>query len=63
VFRVAGTDLTGRLPLMKVTSFRLTDIAELSWEKALSLSWEQIVARHGAPRCGPRRIVRSPWQA
>jgi glutamate-ammonia-ligase adenylyltransferase len=37
---------------MKVSD-RLTDIAELIVGEALSLSWEQIVARHGAPRCGP----------
>ncbi len=52
VFRVAVPDLTGRLPLMKVSD-RLTDIAELIVAEALALSWEQIAARHGAPRCGP----------
>jgi glutamate-ammonia-ligase adenylyltransferase len=51
VFRVAVPDLTGRLPLMKVSD-RLTDIAELICAEALALSWEQIVARHGVPRCG-----------
>ncbi len=51
VFRVAVPDLTGRLPLMKVSD-RLTDIAELIVGEALALSWEQIVARHGVPRCG-----------
>jgi glutamate-ammonia-ligase adenylyltransferase len=52
VFRVAVPDLTGRLPLMKVSD-RLTDIAELICAEALALAWEQIVARHGLPRCGP----------
>jgi [glutamine synthetase] adenylyltransferase / [glutamine synthetase]-adenylyl-L-tyrosine phosphorylase len=52
VFRVAVPDLTGRLPLMKVSD-RLTDIAELICAEALALAWEQIVARHGVPRCGP----------
>ncbi|NJD32426.1 MAG: bifunctional [glutamate--ammonia ligase]-adenylyl-L-tyrosine phosphorylase/[glutamate--ammonia-ligase] adenylyltransferase, partial [Gammaproteobacteria bacterium] len=52
VFRVAVPDLTGRLPVMKVSD-RLTDIAELIVAEALGLSWGQIVARHGAPRCGP----------
>jgi glutamate-ammonia-ligase adenylyltransferase len=52
VFRVAVPDLTGRLPLMKVSD-RLTDIAELICTEALALAWEQIVARHGVPRCGP----------
>jgi glutamate-ammonia-ligase adenylyltransferase len=51
MFRVAVPDLTGRLPLMKVSD-RLTDIAELIVAEALSLSWEQIVARHGVPCCG-----------
>jgi glutamate-ammonia-ligase adenylyltransferase len=51
VFRVAVPDLTGRLPVMKVSD-RLTDIAELIVGEALELSWGQIVARHGAPRFG-----------
>jgi len=51
MFRVAVPDLTGRLPLMKVSD-RLTDIAELIVAQALELSWAQIVARHGAPMCG-----------
>ena len=51
MFRVAVPDLTGRLPLMKVSD-RLTDIAELIVAEALRLSWAQIVARHGAPMCG-----------
>jgi glutamate-ammonia-ligase adenylyltransferase len=52
VFRVAVPDLTGRLPLMKVSD-RLTDIAEMIVAEALSLSWAPVVARHGVPRCGP----------
>jgi [glutamine synthetase] adenylyltransferase / [glutamine synthetase]-adenylyl-L-tyrosine phosphorylase len=51
VFRVAVPDLTGRLPVMKVSD-RLTDIAELIVAEALDLSWEQIVARHGPPQHG-----------
>jgi len=51
VFRVAVPDLTGRLPLMKVSD-RLTDIAEMIVDEALSLSWDPVVARHGMPRCG-----------
>jgi glutamate-ammonia-ligase adenylyltransferase len=50
IFRVAVPDLTGRLPLMKVSD-RLTDIAELIVQQALELSWSQIVARHGVPLC------------
>ncbi|HET9693385.1 MAG TPA: bifunctional [glutamate--ammonia ligase]-adenylyl-L-tyrosine phosphorylase/[glutamate--ammonia-ligase] adenylyltransferase, partial [Steroidobacteraceae bacterium] len=52
VFRVAVPDLTGRLPLMKVSD-RLTDLAELIVQQALDLAWQQITARHGAPMCGP----------
>ncbi len=52
VFRVAVPDLTGRLPLMKVSD-RLTDVAELICAEALALSWGQIVERHGVPRYGP----------
>jgi [glutamine synthetase] adenylyltransferase / [glutamine synthetase]-adenylyl-L-tyrosine phosphorylase len=51
VFRVAVPDLTGRLPVMKVSDL-LTDIAELIVMEALDLSWGQIVARHGVPRRG-----------
>jgi glutamate-ammonia-ligase adenylyltransferase len=56
VFRVAVPDLTGRLPLMKVSD-RLTDIAELIVAEALSLAWQQITARHGVPRCGPEEAT------
>jgi glutamate-ammonia-ligase adenylyltransferase len=52
MFRVAVPDLTGRLPLMKVSD-RLTDLAELIVQETLDLAWRQIVARHGAPYCGP----------
>lgn len=48
-FRVAVADLTAGLPLMKVSD-RLTDIAELIVQEALSLSWAQITAKHGLPR-------------
>ena len=56
-FRVAIVDLSAVLPLMKVSD-RLTDIAELVLEAALSLAWTELTARHGVPRCveggGPR---------
>jgi glutamate-ammonia-ligase adenylyltransferase len=48
VFRVAVADLSGRLPIMKVSD-RLTDIAELIVQEALDLAWVQITARHGQP--------------
>lgn len=50
IFRVAVADLTGRLPLMKVSD-RLTDIAELIVQEALALAWSQMTARYGTPMC------------
>ena len=57
IFRVAVVDLTGVLPLMKVSD-RLTDIAELVLEAALALAWEELVARHGGPRCNSGGVAR-----
>ncbi len=51
IFSVALADLTGRLPLMRVSD-RLTDIAELIIQCCLDLSWQQITAAHGVPYCG-----------
>jgi glutamate-ammonia-ligase adenylyltransferase len=51
IFRVAVADLSGQLPLMKVSD-RLTDVAELIVGEALMLAWAQITTRHGTPRCG-----------
>ena len=59
-FRVAVVDLSGVLPLMKVSD-RLTDIAELVLEAALLLAWDELAARHGIPQCvvaGQRRPAR-----
>jgi glutamate-ammonia-ligase adenylyltransferase len=53
MFRIAVPDLTGRLPLMKVSD-RLTDLAELLVQETLNLAWQQIVARHGVPLCGQK---------
>lgn len=50
IFRVAIVDLAGTLPLMKVSD-RLTDIAELVLETALSIAWQELSDRHGEPRC------------
>ena len=50
IFRVAVVDLSGVLPLMKVSD-RLTDIAELVLEAALGLAWSELAGRHGEPRC------------
>ena len=58
-FRIAVPDLTGRLPLMKVSD-RLTDLAELIVQEALDLAWQQITARHGVPLCGPDEHALGP---
>jgi [glutamine synthetase] adenylyltransferase / [glutamine synthetase]-adenylyl-L-tyrosine phosphorylase len=60
VFRVAVADLTGRLPVMRVSD-RLTDIAELIVGRAMDLGGQQIAAQFGKPMCGEgseRRPVR-----
>jgi len=48
VFRVAVADLSGALPLMKVSD-RLTDIAELVLGAALDLARFEMTERHGKP--------------
>ncbi len=50
LFRIAVADLSGQLPLMKVSD-RLTDIAELIVNEALALARAQITARFGVPTC------------
>jgi glutamate-ammonia-ligase adenylyltransferase len=60
IFRVAAADLTGRLPLMRVSD-RLTEIAEIIVEHAVELACRQISAQFGVPMCGEgaeRRAVR-----
>jgi [glutamine synthetase] adenylyltransferase / [glutamine synthetase]-adenylyl-L-tyrosine phosphorylase len=51
IFRVAVADLTGRLPVMRVSD-RLTEIAEIIVEHAIELGWRQIGAQFGLPMCG-----------
>jgi glutamate-ammonia-ligase adenylyltransferase len=60
IFRIAVADLTGRLPLMRVSDL-LTDVAELIVEQAMQLGWQQMSAQFGTPMCGAgaaRRAVR-----
>ncbi|MCC5793953.1 MAG: bifunctional [glutamate--ammonia ligase]-adenylyl-L-tyrosine phosphorylase/[glutamate--ammonia-ligase] adenylyltransferase [Chromatiales bacterium] len=57
-FRIAVTDLSGALPLMKVSD-RLTDIAELVLEAALQIAWSELVQRHGRPLCEIDGTVRA----
>jgi glutamate-ammonia-ligase adenylyltransferase len=59
-FRIAVSDLAGRLPIMKVSD-RLTDVAELIVERAMELGWRQMTQQFGVPMCGEgagRRPVR-----
>jgi [glutamine synthetase] adenylyltransferase / [glutamine synthetase]-adenylyl-L-tyrosine phosphorylase len=51
VFNVALADLTGRLPLMRVSD-RLTDIAELIVACCMDLAWQQMTQIYGTPYCG-----------
>ena len=48
--RVAAADVTGSLPLMKVSD-HLSYIAEVIIDKVLELSWRHLVNKHGNPRC------------
>jgi glutamate-ammonia-ligase adenylyltransferase len=60
IFRIAVADLSGRLPVMKVSD-RLTDVAELIVARAMQLGWQQMSAQFGTPMCGTgdeRRAVR-----
>lgn len=50
VLRVAAMDIAGQLNVFDVSD-SLSDIAEVILEKALQLSWNHMVQRHGRPRC------------
>jgi [glutamine synthetase] adenylyltransferase / [glutamine synthetase]-adenylyl-L-tyrosine phosphorylase len=47
--RIAAADLAGSLPLMQVSD-RLTWLAEVIVEQALSAAWAQLIVQVGAPR-------------
>jgi glutamate-ammonia-ligase adenylyltransferase len=59
VFKVALADLTGRLPLMKVSD-RLTDIAELIVQCCMDLAWQQMTQAYGVPHCGDLEAALRP---
>lgn len=48
LFRIAVADVSGNLPLMKVSD-SLTYLAETVLEHALEVAWEDLTARHGIP--------------
>jgi glutamate-ammonia-ligase adenylyltransferase len=57
MFRIAVADFSGSLPIMKVSD-GLTWLAEVVLSQALSVAWQDLVARHGRPTCvvgGQRR--------
>jgi [glutamine synthetase] adenylyltransferase / [glutamine synthetase]-adenylyl-L-tyrosine phosphorylase len=60
-FRVAMADLTGAIPLMRVSDY-LTEIAEIIVEQAMRLGWAQMTAQFGTPHCrepdGTARVVK-----
>jgi [glutamine synthetase] adenylyltransferase / [glutamine synthetase]-adenylyl-L-tyrosine phosphorylase len=59
IFRIAVADLTGLLPVMKVSD-RLTEVAELIVERAMALAWQQITAQYGVPMCDDGTSTRRP---
>jgi [glutamine synthetase] adenylyltransferase / [glutamine synthetase]-adenylyl-L-tyrosine phosphorylase len=60
IFRVAMADLSGNIPLMRVSDY-LTEIAEIIVEQAMRLGWQQITTQFGVPMSGAgaaRRVVK-----
>ncbi|WP_078084529.1 bifunctional [glutamate--ammonia ligase]-adenylyl-L-tyrosine phosphorylase/[glutamate--ammonia-ligase] adenylyltransferase [Microbulbifer mangrovi] len=47
--RIAAQEVTGALPLMKVSD-SLTWLAEAILQQALTLAWQQVTEKHGAPQ-------------
>jgi [glutamine synthetase] adenylyltransferase / [glutamine synthetase]-adenylyl-L-tyrosine phosphorylase len=50
VLRVAAADVSGRLPLMRVSDY-LSDIAEVAINAVVDLAWRHLVEKHGRPGC------------
>jgi len=48
VLRVAAADVTGTLPLMRVSDY-LSEIAETILGEVVDLAWNHLVAKHGIP--------------
>jgi glutamate-ammonia-ligase adenylyltransferase len=51
VLRVAAADVSGGLPLMRVSDY-LSDIAEVAIDAVVDLAWQHLVERHGRPSVG-----------
>lgn len=58
VLRVAASEISGALPLMRVSDY-LTDIAETVLQEVLPLVWDQLVLKYGYPS-GPEGDVTQP---
>jgi glutamate-ammonia-ligase adenylyltransferase len=50
VLRVAAADVSGALPLMRVSD-HLSEIAETVLGAVVELAWNHLVKKHGRPRC------------
>jgi len=50
VLRVATADVTGTLPLMRVSDY-LSEIAETILSEVVDLAFNHLVSKHGAPAC------------
>ncbi len=50
VLRVAAADVTGTLPLMRVSDY-LSEIAESILSEVVELAWNHLVSKHGTPVC------------
>lgn len=57
LFRIAVADVTGNLPIMKVSD-RLTELAEIVLTRTLSIAWSDLAARHGRPVVRSERGLR-----
>ena len=58
LFRIAVADVTGNLPIMKVSD-RLTELAEVVVNRALALAWKDLTEQHGWPRMQTERGFRT----
>lgn len=57
--RVAAGEVSGTLPLMKVSDY-LTFIAEAILEHVLQLAWEHMIAKHGRPSRADGSVEMAP---
>jgi glutamate-ammonia-ligase adenylyltransferase len=57
LFRIAVADLSGVLPLMKVSD-RLTETAEMVLQASFDQAWREMTVRHGRPRCVVNGVAR-----